>query len=576
MKVEFPNLKQIHAARDCLREVLVRDQQLCGSVEKIEYAGQIERFGELHYIFKFREPGGPWLVGVAGGYTSKDQIEPGDYVGSMGDAYNEATAKGCVQALLDDMKSFMAGEDMQSVRSALDEEDVDAVVAQLKEMAEKSGFSISEGEIRGRVEAVLQSAAGEEAEEGEEELVQEILLDRPSFDWDRLIPALKERWGLEASLVRRDAGTMEFCLDVSASVYIELSSRVPDRDVLAYSASSNYTWLGAQRAAAKGRALLRVAVSRPGGRPFFWGPDLVKVVDACLAAAGPSAIGVWGSDILHRAEDYRRMAAECEKSGSYPVECLIWMHLEPGEGRDMLRAFTSGMEQFGLRNLEFPDDMPIVAAGMHLGDLYGLALKMAETDYMAEDGELFFSALGLQYQAKDVPGRYDGEHAVELRAVRHLLMDADEKIRFLLKEAGLRVRKACRMNRAGYFLRWARDRGFLRAEIEREIDAFPGGDLREYLIGKDDGMVSAGLLNREAETFAARYYNLAVPDEAGSYVQELAAYTKARFQGTRKAESVRKAGLECPVFLPWDDETYAAVRALLDASYEAWKCRGHR
>lgn len=157
MSIQLPNFKQIYAARDCLREVLVNDQKLCPAVDKIEYVGEIERFGELHYIFKFREPGGPWLVGVSGGYTSKDQVEPGEYVGSMGDAYNEATVKGAAIALLDDMKQFMEGEEMDAIKAAFEDEDVASMVQQIKDLADRSGLEISEEEIKRRVVEIMKS-----------------------------------------------------------------------------------------------------------------------------------------------------------------------------------------------------------------------------------------------------------------------------------------------------------------------------------------------------------------------------------------------------------------------------------
>ncbi len=590
MSIQLPNFKQIYAARDCLRDVLVHDQKLCPAVDKIEYVGEIERFGELHYIFKFREPGGPWLVGVSGGYTSEDQIEPGEYVGSMGDAYNEATVKGSAIALLDDMKQFMEGEEMDAIKAAFEDEDVAGMVQQIKELAERSGLDISEEEIKRRVVDIMKSGGPDEkksdgpdwldeiedadwSDDDDMSMQQVIALTTPHFPGKEIAHAMEALIGRVGIVWEQEENQCVMSWH-DFSVSFELTSEAWSEGMEGRM-YANYCWKDAKAAWKAQKAFLTVSVYHPRENWKGVGRMLVQAVAAALSVYGKEALAVKMFGIIENPDAYLELFRHARQFSQYPMENLVWADVyQYKDDETSVHIETVGMEDFGLAELVIDDSVPIGQAEPRRKELLSIASSMVEGD-IPQRRAIVIGNLGTVYQMNPW-NQQDGDFACHMKATGDLVMEQDVQIHHALKGSGVTVSKASRMNRAGFFLLWAVDKKILGEKVARSLkQALKGGiDLRKFLQEGSDGILQNRIFNKLGRDFVKAYYCRILADAddgTPNYYDDLMKYTLAWSAGTKREDKAKQAGLEAPAVLLWNEKTKREVADLIQKRFEEWK-----
>lgn len=147
-----PNMAQVVAARDVLVDFLVHGQHFCPFVYACEYVCRLDRFGLIHYVFRFCVRGGPWIVAVAGGFSSEADREPDTYIGTDGTLYREETAKQTAERLLDRMHFFAENGELEKLMPDADRvltpEEMDRTVAALKEALQRIGIEVDTAQMR--------------------------------------------------------------------------------------------------------------------------------------------------------------------------------------------------------------------------------------------------------------------------------------------------------------------------------------------------------------------------------------------------------------------------------------------
>lgn len=587
MALQLPNLKQIYAARDCLKDVLIHDQQLVASIEKIEYAGQIERFGERHYIFKFREPGGPWLIGVSGGYKDDRQIEPGDYVGSMGDAFNAATMKGSAIALLDDMKSFLDGEDARVIRETLDDEDFAGMVAHVKEVTARAGLDVSEEEIKDRITEVLKSGGPNAMKDGENDggrllahlhdarfypdsYSQSILLDKPALYKKEILKEIRKR---NYPLLKMEGGKDAFTVWIAnCECRIELKRTVETpMEELRRAASMNYVRMEMGDEIAKAKAELVVNVT-PSYQELWEASVLFEaVMEVILLAAGDSAVGIYTGAVVQATDVYLRCIRMSREQQMIPLDNLLWACILPNKGGSEVNIRVDGLRAFGLANILFSDPVRMEDVQEQMNEAYGVAFDFLREHRDPDYEERVMGKSGAQYFAYPMDAKGGGPGTVTLEATYEILMDDGDIIRDNLRDAKVKASMFSRMNRAGFFIRWAEGKGWLTEQTKKELAAYEGPNgLRGYLCYEWDGAPDASLFKEELRPFVAEYYNVnwLVED---SYFDDLETYAMEKLAGTKKEDDAQKAPEESHVLLRWGDKTAEEVGAIIEKRYKAWK-----
>lgn len=585
MSIQLPNMKQIYAARDCLRDVLVNDQKLCPSVDKIEYVGQIERFGQLHYIFKFREPGGPWLVGVSGGYTSKNQIEPGEYVGSMGDAYNEGTVKGSAIALLDDMKSFMEGQEMDAIKSALEDEDVAGMVREIKALAEKSGLEISEDEIKKRVIDIMKSDdpsafddLGDDEGDGwgemKDGIEHVILLKDHSLAINKAKAAIVKAFG--GASKTKSTKTQDGGYQIQFMMYtIDIQLMGRPWELPKYHGSLGL-WPGSPQAYESQKDALSIWVfsDHPMASNEGVAMTLTIATAACIEAFSKAALGVICAESIVPTDSYLQTAAVFREQGQFPIHNFIRPELLPVKDHEKLQLGTHGFSSLLGDEMGFDEPIPMDDIEKRWTDLSWIALQLLDKGKVARDIYMP-GADGYAYRVHPVLRNKDFPIGVEMT---HQLMLED--ISFLwdnLKWNITGLRRACSGNRPTLFLNWAAKQGLMVPDKKQEWDAYgkANKDIRNIFWNQWSPQIMGDLLTEEGQAFAKAYYHLGFVIKGSvqslkSYYADLGQYARTHIQH-RRGETLEKAGVDAASLLPWNETIQKDAADMIQKRYEEWK-----
>lgn len=584
MSIQFPNMKQVYAARDCLRDVLVNEQRLCPAVDKIEYVGQIERFGQLHYIFKFREPGGPWLVGVSGGYRSKDQIEPGEYVGSMGDAYNEGTVKGSAIALLDDMKSFMEGQEMDAIKAALEDEDVAGMMREIKELAERNGLEISEEEIKRRVIDIMRTKDPSELEDLEDMehdgwsemkdgLEHVILLKDHSFTAEdaknAVVESFSHAWDLQCK--KTDDGYVVQVLGYT--VDIESLGRP-------WEIPENEQAVCTEKESAKAYENHKDALSiwvyedRDQFSTVGAGLCLTMAVAGCLQKAGKRALTVLSGRQLLDPENYKHVAERFRRSGQYPVENFLHPSIQKGPDKGDIYLGTCGLSSLLDMELWLKQPLPGKEASRYWEDVLWISMHLLQED---ESAPSLYIEGGDDYSYRITKGRRDGQAVFYAERTETLILENVYDVWDHLQLVASSLRRPASANRPMYFLVWAERKGFLTKKGQQKIDLYrkTHTDERNFIRDVCGDRLLSNVLTKKGKAFAKSYYHyglimLADDKERETYYTDLQEYAKLHITG-RRAWTIQKAGIDVASFLPWDEETKNEVAAMIEKRYEEWE-----
>ncbi len=591
MSIRLPNMKQIYAARDCLRDVLVNDQKLCPSVDKIEYVGQIERFGQLHYIFKFREPGGPWLVGVSGGYTSKDQIEPGEYVGSMGDAYNEGTVKGSAIALLDDMKSFMEGQEMDAIKSALEDEDVAGMVREIKALAEKSGLEISEDEIKKRVIDIMKSddpSAFEDLKdedegdgwgEMEDGIEHILLLSDHSLTADKVKDIIVDAVGgnsvgtfSHVDVQKTDeSGYLIHYLVYTIDIQVMGRRWELPKDTKVLGA-----WSKADQAYEKHQDALSIWVygDQNAGSNQGAALCLTMVAAACVEKFKKKVLAVICGGQVVEPDDYMSVADQFRNHQGFPVENFLRPDIRPAAKSGQMYMGTFGMVSLLGEEIRIAQPISIQDGQDRWNDLLWMGERLVR--------------IGKLSKAMYVPGQFgytyylsekteQGERYIKADMTDVLLMDDAEEIYMTASYLVSGLSRVRCVIRPMCFLLWADKAGLLTSRCHEDLNAYlkTHKDPRNFVWSRNGGQLTSKDLNKEGIEFAKAYYNvnIIIQEQIGkqpSYYEDLAEYTKP-YTTRRRADTLAKLYLNTPILLKWEPKIVEDIEAILQKRYEEWK-----
>lgn len=584
MSIPFPNMKQVYAARDCLRDVLVNEQKLCPAVDKIEYVGQIERFGQLHYIFKFREPGGPWLVGVSGGYRSKKQIEPGEYVGSMGDAYNEGTVKGSAIALLDDMKSFMEGQEMDAIQAALEDEDVAGLVREIKDLAERNGLELSEEEIKRRVIDIMRTKDPSELEdledmehdgwsETEDGLEHVIFLKDHSLTAeeakDAVIESFNNVWDLQWK--KTEEGYVVQILGYT--VDIELLGRPWE---LPENGKAVCTWKEAAEAYQNHKDALSIWVYGENNQVSQQGAGLclTLAVAGCLKKAGEKALAVLSGRQLLNPKSYQDLAERFRAFGQYPIENFLHPDIQKGPDKRDIYLGTCGLASLTDGELWMKHPLPDKDASRSWGDVLWISMHLLQANESASN---LYIAGGDGYTYRITRGHRDGKPVFYAARTETLILDNVYDVWNRLQLVASSLRRPASANRPMYFLAWAERKGVLTKKGQQEMDCYRKTHKNERNFIRDvwgDRLLS-NVLTKKGKEFAKSYYHqglMQLTDSHGkaTYYMDLQEYAKSHITG-RRAGTIQKMGMDVASLLPWNEETKNDVAAMIEKRYEEWE-----
>lgn len=420
MSIRHMNLPQIYAARDTLKNVIIFEQKFCTSIDKIEYAGEIERFGMRHYIFKFREAGGPWLLGVAGGYTDEREREPGEYVGTMGALYSEKTAQQSAIELLDDMKSYFDELDeeeapewqgdpndpqaqmMEAITKGdlHTQESIDAIFGGLHEKLTEVGGGKMEPFFREPIYAMLMQ--GESRALRGNTFMQTVLLDRHVWKGKELRKYLAEDESFaEVEILEDQEGAFGF-RSGSREAHITLTKPGMEKMAVMDAAEDCLGLEGWRSFGKEYEASLLIRVTDRHAPATEVGASFAYVLEACLAAYGKRVLGVFDGGIIRTPGLCREVFREAGDT-KYPIELFLAESIDE-ETRIGSVFYTIGLINFDLPDLAVrcTDEMDRKSIGEAQQDLMHMALQLMLKPEQARKGAELRGASGKCYRLREV------------------------------------------------------------------------------------------------------------------------------------------------------------------------------
>ena len=583
----FPNMAQVVAARDALTDFLVHGQHFCPFVDACEYVCRLERFGLIHYVFRFCVKGSPWMVAVSGGFSSEEDREPDTYIGTDGTPYREETAEQAAEALLDRMHFFAENGELEKLIPDADQvltpEEMDRTVEKLREALRRVGVEVDAAQMRQMMEldqAEVRSrmdGAGEETDEEPATISQTVLTAEPVTDMKLLADAIAGASFRTATYeTEKDVVILHYG---EADVTVTALSAVSDADIETAAARTPgsedvpknfHSYTGALSVQATSRTL--------------WESDLgyflVHVVAAVLERI--KAVGVLTAGALLSPEAYRRSLTDAFYTRGFPIELFVCVSEETDEDGTPLLV-THGMEEMGDAELFClkPDKEEVAEASSDLLDIaYDLLMNEALTAPLGDpEEEYYLGRGGSGYMYALYPEQSDGPEGsvpdawwVE-RTLYAWMDDAGritDNLRMIAPD-GMPAENM--MNRMGYFLLWAHARKFWRKFFENEIDhrmTEPrfAGDIRRLLLELAEAL-DTRIFTEEAQRFVEDYYSMRHPEEG--FYADLRDYTLAHTYAPQDVIRMQSAGCEAPAFGEWSEKVFKDVSALLDKRFAEWK-----
>lgn len=508
--------------------------------EDVEYEGTIERHGMVHYIFRFRRGKEPWRLGVAGGYISGNDIGPHPYVGSKMDEFQRKTMEKKAALLVDMMhdiaKASASGEKDQISRFQL--------------QPEPSGTPLPGGRSL-REETACQVLFVPATKLPSMEAVQK---------------RLRETWyAREVGIQEVSRAEWQITLDGYTFFAHVKPVPVPFQEELRRHREPPAPDM------AKCPSIVAVSTFAERKELFRWCPLFVKLVDSLMEVC--RAPGVLSGRIAIDREEYGEHLLASLKRDQLPIFNFCHCMMTEKNSREIVIAMN-GTGSFGLAAAElhgiYDDDWEAWEDRWTL-DLIYLTVELIVGKYKKSDG-FCRGRSGLCYYTDDPqdPHRRDG---IAFHEWGYLLDDVED-VQKIAGRKGLSLKKIAEaMKRVAWFTRWACEADLLYADRKARYEAYLNrpahqGDWR-YAAYYAGGMgLASDFIRRKARFFAEDYYSVKATK---GYKKDLAAYAKRKLKGTKWEAKARLAGQNAFAYLPWDEETYHDVAAIIGKRYEEWQ-----
>ena len=541
MKVVKMNMAQIHGAIAGFSEWLSQAPDFPFTPEKIEYAGKMDRFGMHHYILKFRRKGGPWILGVAGGYENDTEIAPFQYVGSMGTPFSESTMRKDAEILLDDMHQYF---------QAHPDDDIDS--------DEEWDDEAWDDDYAEQMNPILGAQA-----------MQIVFLRRKETISDReTLQILRENWHVQA---RSEGMPRAGGWDAEVEGFHFTVHFVPLEDIRNLMSGSGADALpGGLHPVLSSENVIIVTCRRGSGSAKEWGPALAMLVDSCMEAG--SGLGAMSLNYWISRDAYHDRLAQSVKEKKWPFSNFFGIDVDDSlcsaggiklSLRGNLAFFIHGMKIFGFFSKEEIPSLKEDLRELVEGSLFRGSLD-TDVVYPASSGRRYMAyprggnGLEMSFTFMDC--------GMLLDSTSRIVRDGDRKSIHLKKivEAG---------KRSAWFLRWVYEHGFLNPG---RIDGFERylknarftGDWRYALQYNCGGEFSSNYIVWKARSFVESYY---LGKGKQGYKSQLKSYALKRLKGAKQEGLARLAGMNAFAYLPWDEETYHDVAAMIEAAYAAWQ-----
>lgn len=583
-----PNMAQVVAARDVLVDFLVHGQHFCPFVDACEYVCRLDRFGLIHYVFRFCVKGGPWIVAVAGGFSSEADREPDTYIGTDGTLYREETAKQTAERLLDRMHFFAENGELEKLMPEADRvltaEEMDRTVAALKKALRRIGIEVDTAQMRQLMELdqadLRRQKDGHGAEtDGEDESVsieQTVLLVKPVSDMKALADVIAKASFRHATYeTEEDVITLHYG---EADVTVMTLPPIPAGEIETAAARTPDSPDLPKGSFAHGGALWVRAVS-----DTLWEADLgyflVHVVAAILEQT--KAIAVLTQGPLLSPEAYQRRLTDAFYTRGFPIELFICVSEETNAEGTFLRTY--GMEEMGDAELfcRKSDAEAVAAVSSDFLDIAYDLLMNEELTVPPENGgeEMYLGRGGSGAMYALCPERTDSpEGSVpdvwRVERTGYAWMDdagrIGDNLRMIAPD-GMPAENM--MNRMGYFLLWADSRNGLQPSFEKELghrmtEPRFAGDIRRLLLELAEAL-DTRIFTEDVRGFVESYYTMRRPEEG--FYAELRDYTLARTYAPQDVIRMESAGYEAPALGKWNEKVFSDVCLLLDKRFAAWK-----
>lgn len=535
MKVIKTNMAQIHGAIAGLEKWLAESPDFPFKVEKIGYAGEIERFGMHHYILKLHTKEGPCLIGVAGGYTNDTDIEPFRYVGLADVIFSEKTMYWDAERMLDNMHHFFETHSLEE----LDDSD------------------------------------GDQAEEGKVANIIFLPHENP-VPVKEVIRTLQKRWHVENAAIQGSyaAAVNGWRFSIHQMPMLSSLKGLFGR----FEAQEEQREIRRRIDSCKN---VMVVLSREDMEKIEdWGASFAVLTDACMEAAG--AIGVSSAEYWQSWDMYRKNLKKAIKEKCWPFSNFFGFGIEKDEHEpDTIRnVHLIGTATSPLPDLEIvgafeKEEIPVLKK-----DLQEIAEQLLFCrspgmnyifDALNDENKSYPALSGRYYKCSCFKERY---RVTFTFFVWGKVLDDVEKIMKEIARKGLAVKKIVEAGKRGsWFLRWAFEKGIMESEKRWDFEYYLGknqirGDWRYAFYYAAGGMAVSHYIVWKYRLFAEEYYS---GRGNKGYKGQLKAYAMQRLKGTKFEERARLAGIHGFAYLPYDEETYENVAAMIDKAFEAWK-----
>ena len=596
MIYNLPNMKQMTVAADILIHVLTHVQHFCKSIEHCEYVGKIERFNLSHYIFKFRESGGPWYIGVCGGFTSETDMEPIGYIGTDGSLFQAGKSTEAAISMLDHMHEVCHSfsDTIQNgigKPKSLSKIDPDALIEDVKKKLQNTGHEITPEEMRELQNLITNlrdhlpfSDEDDEpySDEDDEPYSDE---DDPPFEMEFHVgfkKALPDLSGFLKKLMHSDVRPESYEKSGNCLVlhYSELVITVLQKEKLPkwrLDVTLPEETLDADllSAFAKHTASLLIVAS---------GTESLTVIMAHLGALIANEASLLSGALFVRTptlaftpKKYRDIIGASAQKQIFPMDAFVHFGMTTDAcGYSFLRTY--GMGLFGIKELtsesnpdkEWKKDLRSIAT-----DLLFRNFLPTEDSHTPENPRYIVGGQsGYSYTLR--PGRWIrglSEQSWQLRRTGYFWMDDIFQIADNLDIAGVDIDdESDLMNRMAAFLLWAQDHQFLAPRFRTKMERQRGygkfqEDIRTYLF-KVSGSLDTRIFKKEIRPFVENYYNRGNPTRG--YFRDVMEIALSKILLPKMKAQAQKAGIDAIALLPWSEDLCEEIKKRIDTRYEEY------
>jgi hypothetical protein len=284
---------------------------------RLREADAFELHGRRYYCFRYKRSffSREWLLGVSGGYRGTETEDCGHTGGGF--PYQPETARAEAVRLIKARREYW----MRQARGIQESEETPSPEVQ-------------------QLIQILSPGAGRHSFTGS------ALLNRPDFDFHRLCAQLKEDWDWPASAAHiQRAGSATFNREGILAAVTLVPGPVPDGEAEQYAANSLH-WEGAMEAARTHAAHLQIAAMGTEGA-LETAKVFTQLCASCLTQPDVSAVCTAGAVFSSK---FYREEALLLKGEDYPVR--DWIYIGVAKARQGFNAYTYGLENFGLPEME--------------------------------------------------------------------------------------------------------------------------------------------------------------------------------------------------------------------------------